>query len=305
MKFNKKSLMKLAILSSILGLSGMFLGDVTRGAEAADIGATVKVEFRHTDMNNENSASSNNEAQCVICLDGISHNDRNVVILDCGHYYHGGCLGSWKKSCPICRQTTEKVKHVDLSVCEECGKWADVPTSCGKALCLECAKKSVNNGNKYGLNKNDARNINSLLPKSEKIDTNKFNKLPEKKEKTSNSSEDQSKKITKYDDSVTLEELEECEKIAMRDTYDETNWNGRDIYGVGKDLYKIQNAIQNLKFAKPSHNKVFDSSVTKEELEECERIAMRDTYDETNRNGRDIYGVGKDLYKIQNAIKNA
>ena len=42
MKFNKKSLMKLAILSSILGLSGMFLGDVARGAEAADALAFFK-----------------------------------------------------------------------------------------------------------------------------------------------------------------------------------------------------------------------------------------------------------------------
>ena len=43
---------------------------------------------------------------CSICLRDISLYDRQVSVLNCGHFYHANCLNEWldkELSCPDCR----------------------------------------------------------------------------------------------------------------------------------------------------------------------------------------------------------
>lgn len=155
MKFNKKSLIRLAVLSSMLGLNGLCL---------------------------DAAANTENSNECVICLSRLDSDNPEMKILNCGHYFHKDCFNNWAKvgrDCPLCKTKTTKAVNANLTKCDECkAVAADVPTSSGRALCLECAKKTVNDGNnKYSLNKNDARNINNLLDDKEKLNADKFKEV--------------------------------------------------------------------------------------------------------------------------------
>ena len=52
-------------------------------------------------------AGINKAEDCVICLESMNHNKHNqkeMVVLECGHLFHLGCLTSWRKQiCPTCR----------------------------------------------------------------------------------------------------------------------------------------------------------------------------------------------------------
>jgi hypothetical protein len=85
MKFNKKSLSKVAILSAVLGLSGMCFGNV------------VNAKFEIKDP----------EEECIICLETIGSHDS--VKAPCGHVFGKQCIGEWFKSksdhgCPVCKR---------------------------------------------------------------------------------------------------------------------------------------------------------------------------------------------------------
>ena len=46
-----------------------------------------------------------NSNECAICLDKIENN-KNIILLNCDHYFHKNCLDNWfvkSKTCPICR----------------------------------------------------------------------------------------------------------------------------------------------------------------------------------------------------------
>ena len=43
---------------------------------------------------------------CLVCLGGINLFDKEVSILNCGHFFHNNCLNNWLKqqmNCPECR----------------------------------------------------------------------------------------------------------------------------------------------------------------------------------------------------------
>ena len=43
---------------------------------------------------------------CSVCLDSINLLDREVSILNCGHFFHANCLNGWldqQLDCPECR----------------------------------------------------------------------------------------------------------------------------------------------------------------------------------------------------------
>ena len=61
---------------------------------------------QHTD-NELKPLLSNEDEECVICLDELSLFD--VKTLDCGHTFHQKCINSWtdiQVTCPICRSIT-------------------------------------------------------------------------------------------------------------------------------------------------------------------------------------------------------
>ena len=43
---------------------------------------------------------------CSVCLDNINLFEKDVSILDCGHFFHDNCLNDWlnqQMNCPECR----------------------------------------------------------------------------------------------------------------------------------------------------------------------------------------------------------
>ena len=58
-----------------------------------------------------NLYNKSEENKCSICLED---NNKNKILLDCGHYYHVLCIQKWKlrnDSCPICRQKISMEKY--------------------------------------------------------------------------------------------------------------------------------------------------------------------------------------------------
>ena len=58
-----------------------------------------------------NIYNKSEESKCSICLED---NNKNKILLDCGHYYHVLCIQKWKlrnDSCPICRQRISMEKY--------------------------------------------------------------------------------------------------------------------------------------------------------------------------------------------------
>ena len=58
-----------------------------------------------------NLYNKSEESKCSICLED---NNKNKILLDCGHYYHVLCIQKWKlrnDSCPICRQKISMEKY--------------------------------------------------------------------------------------------------------------------------------------------------------------------------------------------------
>ena len=51
----------------------------------------------------------NNNKECPICLDELS---KQVIKLNCGHFFHPNCINDWKKInnvCPVCREKIDKI----------------------------------------------------------------------------------------------------------------------------------------------------------------------------------------------------
>ena len=56
----------------------------------------------------ETLSSSILDPSCTICLEPM---DSNILVLECGHPFHQGCITDWfknkeEKTCPICRDET-------------------------------------------------------------------------------------------------------------------------------------------------------------------------------------------------------
>ena len=76
---------------------------------------------------------------CSVCLDNINLFDKEVSILNCGHFFHDNCLNDWLKqqmNCPECRAIVTrgefasnifpKVKDETLS------RWISLKDKCGE-----------------------------------------------------------------------------------------------------------------------------------------------------------------------------
>jgi len=104
MKFNKKSLVRVAILSAILGLNGMCFDNVVNGAEVTqDVGYQSLTEKEMKSLAKAQGYEKADKPYCSICLE----NNANVKT-KCSHTYCARCIESWlqkNEACPICRAT--------------------------------------------------------------------------------------------------------------------------------------------------------------------------------------------------------
>lgn len=152
MKFNKKSLIRLAILSSILGLNG-FCGIVNAMEHPV-----IKIETPQP----QEDVKAKKILECAICLG----EETDPYQTTCGHVFCKDCLLMWlqrNEVCPLCRapvhvgnlkeytepdivpQEEEKAKeHVqkkeDCPICTEKKLLVDMPCCAGKC-CSECVMK--------------------------------------------------------------------------------------------------------------------------------------------------------------------
>lgn len=126
MKFNKKSLVRLAILSSILGLNG-FCG-VANAMEAPDnviqSGWVIVENQQQNNVAVDNKKENEQTAlECSICLGEITE---DCVSLPCGHNYHGkcikGCLSSGHSKCPNCRSDVHAQDVKEIKLGQKCSE---------------------------------------------------------------------------------------------------------------------------------------------------------------------------------------
>jgi hypothetical protein len=51
------------------------------------------------------TGASTSDSDCTICLES-NLNEKPIIILNCGHRFHAGCMAEWlhtARSCPLCR----------------------------------------------------------------------------------------------------------------------------------------------------------------------------------------------------------
>jgi hypothetical protein len=103
MKFNKKSLVRVAILSAILGLNGMCFDNMVNAAAevTTEVGYQRLTEKEMKSLAKAQGYEEKDKPYCSICLD----NNANVET-ECLHTYCARCIESWlqeHETCPYCR----------------------------------------------------------------------------------------------------------------------------------------------------------------------------------------------------------
>ena len=75
---------------------------------------------------------------CSVCLGDINLFDREVSILNCGHFFHDNCLNDWLKqqmNCPECRAIVtrgEFARNIFPKVNDEIlSQWKSLKDKCG------------------------------------------------------------------------------------------------------------------------------------------------------------------------------
>lgn len=172
MGIDKKSLIRTAILSAILGFNGV----TAMAAELTNVNGVQEDNIDGQD--------------CIVCLDAIDARRGGVSILPCGHQFHNGCVNNWLDragSCPLCKQTASKndSKSVDLRKCAICGKPADVGLTSGQSLCAKCIENNCDDQRKLSrdviaklkLTKGDRISINGILPEAKQIKDEGFGEI--------------------------------------------------------------------------------------------------------------------------------
>ena len=76
---------------------------------------TIVISTRHTFTKNE-LILAEKETQCSICLS--DQEDQTYLTLECGHFYHTGCIIKWLSAdedhgCPTCRHQKPELKTRD------------------------------------------------------------------------------------------------------------------------------------------------------------------------------------------------
>ena len=76
--------------------------------------------------------------ECSICLNDITLFDKEVSVLNCGHFFHNNCLSDWLKqqmNCPECRAVVLKgnlVKNIFPKLHNETlSQWKSLKDKCG------------------------------------------------------------------------------------------------------------------------------------------------------------------------------
>ena len=75
---------------------------------------------------------------CSVCLDNINLFEKDVSILDCGHFFHDNCLNDWlnqQMNCPECRAIVtrgEFARNIFPKVNDETlSQWKSLKEKCG------------------------------------------------------------------------------------------------------------------------------------------------------------------------------